>query len=360
MESYRNFYENDCTTLCTNLFRRSNVVDIKMVAEKAGVSASTVSRALSGNVVVSPETKERVLRAVKELNYQPNVLAKSLKEGRSKTIGLFLPNLHNLVFPAAIRGITEVVKRHGYALVLFNTDEDLGTEIFYIENLRRRLVDGFIFSTATSASTHILDLKKQGYPVVLMVRSFNNEIDTVVVDNFSGGYQATKFLLERGYRKIAIINGTLELELYRERFHGYQEALAEAGLAFNEKLAFHETKGWEDGYRAIMEILDRGELPEAVFATSDPKALGVIKALKERGLRVPEDVAVMGYDNLDVSELMDPPLTTMAQPFYEAGTRAAERLMKLINGKGRSKPVVEKLVPQLLIRQSVGTRKAVN
>lgn len=330
------------------------MVDIKMVAKKAGVSPSTVSRALSGNVVVSPETKKRVLQAVKELNYQPNVLAKSLKEGRSKTIGLFLPNLHSLVFPAAIRGITEVAKRNGYTLVLFNTDEDLETETFYIDNLRRRLVDGFIFSTATEDSTHILELKKRGYPVVLMIRSLNNEIDTVLIDNYSGGYQATKFLLERGYRKIAIINGTLKLELYRERFRGYQAALAEFGIALNEKLTFHETKGWEDGYRAISEILDQGEHPDAIFATSDPKALGVIKALKERGMKVPDDVAVIGYDNLDMSELMDPPLTTMAQPFYEAGTKAAERLMKLINSKRQTKPIIEKLVPQLLIRQSVG------
>lgn len=331
-------------------------VDIKIVAEKAGVSPSTVSRTLSGKVIVSPETKKRVLQAVKELNYQPNVLAQSLKEGRSKTIGLFFPNLHNLVFPAAIRGITEVAKRHGYILVLFNTDEDLATEVFYIENLRRRLVDGFIFSTATPASAHILELKKQGYPVVLMVRSLSNEIDTIVVDNYLGGYRATQFLLERGYRQIAIINGTLELELYRERFRGYREALAGAGLPFDEKLAVHNTGGWEDGYRAILEILDRGQVPEAVFATSDPKALGVIKALKERGLKVPEDVAVIGYDNLDVSELMDPALTTMAQPFYEVGTKAAERLMKLIEGKGRNKPVFEKLEPKLLIRQTVGFR----
>jgi LacI family transcriptional regulator len=333
-------------------------VDIKIVAEKAGVSPSTVSRALSGKVIVSPETKKRVLQAVKELNYQPNVLAKSLKEGRSKTIGLFLPNLHSLIFPAAIRGITEVAKRHGYTLVLFNTDEDLETEVFYIENLRRRLVDGYIFSTATAASHHILELKKQGYPVVLLVRSLNREIDTVVIDNFGGGYQATQFLLGRGYRKIAIINGTLNLELYRERFRGYREALAEAGVAFEERLSVHETVGWEDGYRAIMEILERGERPEAVFATSDPKALGVIKALKEKGLKVPDDVAVIGYDNLEMSELMDPPLTTMAQPFYEAGTKAAERLLKLIGGKGRSKPVIEKLEPQLFIRQTVGYRNS--
>lgn len=334
------------------------MVDIKMVAERAGVSASTVSRALSGKVVVSPETKKRVMQAAKELNYKPNVLAKSLKEGRSKTIGLFLPNLHNLIFPAAVRGITEVAKRHGYILVLLNTEEDLKIEKHYIENLRRRLVDGFIFSTATPTSSHLLELKKQGYPVVLMVRFLNNEIDTILIDNYTGGYQATNFLLERGYRKIAIINGSFELELYRERFRGYQTALAEFGVPLNKKLIYDNSKGWQDGYRAVMKMLDRGLMPEAVFATSDPKALGAIKAVKERGLKVPEDVAIIGYDNLDVSELMDPPLTTIAQPFYEAGTKAAERLMELIAKNGQVAAVVERLVPQLLIRQSVGTGKS--
>ena len=148
----------------------------------------------------------------------------------------------------------------------------------------------------------------------------------------------------------------LELDLYRQRFAGYQAALAEAGIAFDARLVVHEAKAWEDGYRAVHEIWDGGGRPDAIFATSDPKALGVVKALKERGLRVPEDVAVMGYDNLELSELMDPPLTTMAQPFYEAGTRAAERLFQLIDGKKKRKPIIEKLETTLLIRQSVGSR----
>ncbi|APC09003.1 LacI family DNA-binding transcriptional regulator [Neomoorella thermoacetica] len=329
------------------------MVNIKEVAERAGVSPSTVSRALSGRVAVSPETKEKVMRAVRELNYQPNALAKGLKEGRSKTIGLIIPNVRNLVFPAAIKGITDVAKKYGYTVILCNTDEDLETEKAYVDNLRKRLVDGLIFSTATAASTHILELKEKGFPVVLLIRHLKDKVDAVIVDNYQGGYEATRFLIQRGYRRIAFVNGTLDLDLYRQRFAGYQAALAEAGIAYHEELVVHGTRDWEDGYRAILTILERGQKPDAVFAASDPKALGVIKALKEKGLRVPEDVAVMGYDNLDMSELMDPPLTTMAQPFYEVGKRAAERLIKLINSKRKSRPVVEKLPAQLLVRASV-------
>lgn len=341
----------DCTKVCSK--GSSSMVNIKEVAERAGVSPSTVSRALSGRVAVSPETKEKVMRAVRELNYQPNALAKGLKEGRSRTIGLIIPNVRNLVFPAAIKGITDVAKKYGYTVILCNTDEDIETEKAYVDNLRKRLVDGLIFSTATAASTHILELKEQGFPVVLMIRHLEDKVDAVIVDNFRGGYEATKFLIERGYRRIAFVNGTLELDLYRQRFAGYQAALAEAGIAYNEDLVVHGTRDWEDGYRAILTILERGQRPDAVFAASDPKALGVIKALKAKGLRVPDDVAVMGYDNLDMSELMDPPLTTMAQPFYEVGQRAAERLIKLINSKRKNKPLVERLPAQLLVRSSV-------
>lgn len=327
---------------------------IKDVAKQAGVSPSTVSRALSGKVAVSPATKERVMRAVEALNYRPNVLAQGLKEGRSRTIGLIIPNIHHLVFPAAVRGVTDVAKKHGYTVVLCNTDEDLATERAFIESLSRRFVDGLIFSTATPQSTHLLALKEKGYPIVLMIRYLNDQIDTVMVDNFKGAYEATRFLISRGYRRIALVNGRLDLHLYRQRLAGYKAALEEAGLAFDERLVVNETVGWEDGYRAMHEIWARGMEPDAVFGTSDPKAMGVLKAVKERGLRVPEDVAVMGYDNLEMAELADPPLTTMAQPFYEVGRHAAERLVRLIESKRPLKPVIKKLEPKLLVRDSVG------
>ncbi len=334
------------------------MVNIKDVAAQAGVSTSTVSRALSGKTVVDPDTKKRVLQAVRDLNYQPNALAKGLKEGCTKTIGLVIPNLRNLLFPAAIRGITDVAKKHGYTLVLCNTDDDLEAEKLDVQNLRKRLVDGLIFSTATVASSYLLQLKENGYPIVLLIRHLDDALDSIIIDNYQGGYQATRFLLERGYRKIAIINGTMDLDLYRQRFAGYRAALAEMDIPFNDQLVVDDVIGWEDGCQAMLKLLDEGVMPDAVFGTSDPKAMGVIKALKERKLRVPEDVAVIGYDNLDMSQLLDPPLTTMSQPFYEAGSRAAERLIKLINNKVRSKPIVQKLQAELLVRQSVGYGKA--
>lgn len=329
------------------------MANIKDVADKAQVSTSTVSRVLSGRVLVSDETKEKVMQAVHDLNYKPNVLAQGLKEGRTRTIGLIIPNVSSLVFPSAIRGITEVAKKYNYTVILCNTDEDLATENSFVENLQKRFIDGFIFSTATEESSHILELKEKGFPVILLIRHLMGEIDAVIMDNFKGGYEATRFLIERGYRKIALINGTLKLDLYQQRFHGYLLALKEADISFDERMVIHDISGSEDGYKAMKELWNRGCQPDAVLGTSDPKALGIMKAVKERGFKIPGDIAVMGYDNLEVSEYTDPPLTTMAQPFYEAGCKAAERLIKMILGE-KDRPYIEKLDTKLIVRESVG------
>ncbi|KLU60663.1 HTH-type transcriptional regulator DegA [Peptococcaceae bacterium CEB3] len=330
------------------------MANIKDVALRAGVSPSTVSRTLSGKIPVDKETKEKVMQAVQELNYQPNVFAQGLKDGKSKTIGLIIPNVRNLVFPAAIRGITDVAKHYGYTMVLCNTDEDQETESFYVQSLRQRLVDGLIFSTATEKSEHILKLREEGFPIVLMIRHLGGTIDAVIADNFSGGYEGAKFLLSRGFRRIALINGTMGLDLYRQRYAGYKEALLEAGVVLDDRLVVHETGDWETAYEATGRLLTSGAKPDAIFATSDTKALGVMKALKERKLKVPEDISVLGYDDIETASLMDPPLSTVAQPFYEIGQRAAERLMKLIRSKRRPKPVLEKLPVRLVVRDSVG------
>lgn len=331
---------------------------IKDVAEKAGVSISTVSRALSGNVPVSPETKAKIFQAVEELNYRPNAVAQGLKNGKSRTIGLVIPNFRSLVFPIAIQGIAEVADRHGYTLILCNTEEDTAVERQYINNLRRRLIDGLIFTTATAESEHILQLKEEGFPVVLLLRQMEAApVDAVIADNFQGAYEGAGFLLDRGYRRIGFVNGTLKLDLYRQRFAGFKQALRDRGVSAEEALISHDAAGWEDGYRAMQRLLALPSPPEAVFATSDPKAFGVIKAIRERGLAIPEEIAVLGFDNLETAQLVSPPLTTIAQPFYEMGKRAGERLVRLMQGEDTALPIVEKLPVELVVRDSVGTRQ---
>lgn len=328
----------------------ANIID---VARQAGVSPSTVSRVLSGNAVVAPATKEKVLAAVRALGYQPNALAQGLKSGSIKTIGLVIPNVRNLVFPAAIRGIEDTAMQHGYAVVLCNTDEDPAKERFYVDGLRRRLVDGFIFSTARPGHEQYLALHREGFPVVSLIRNQGSEVDAVVLDNFAGGYLGTQYLLSRGLRRIAIINGNLEVLLYRQRFDGFRQALAEAGLAVDEKMVAYNADDWADGYKAMRAMLQHGCRPEAVFATSDPKAIGAMRAIKEAGLAIPGDISVLGFDDCDLAPLLDPPLTTVAQPFYDMGVKAATRLINIIEAPCRPQPRVEVLPARLVVRQSV-------
>ncbi|KYZ76958.1 LacI family transcriptional regulator [Anaerosporomusa subterranea] len=329
------------------------MVNIKEVAKQAGVSASTVSRVLTGNIPVAAETRQKVLDAVKDMNYQPNPLAQGLKGTRIKAIGLFIPNVRDLVFPAAVRGIEDTAKQHGYTVVLCNTDESIEKELSYIQNLRRRLINGFILSTARSNSPHLLALKEEKFPMVCLIRHLGEELDAVVLDNRDGAYQAVKYLVQRGHRKIVILNGNMEVYLYRERFAGYRQALEEAGIPLDKRLIFDNINGWDESGRVVRDMLNSGVRPDAIFGTSDPKAIGVLKAVKDCGFRVPDDISVIGFDDSDIAAFLDPPLTTVAQPFYEMGVKACEKLIRLIESKRRSRPKVEVLPARLVVRDSV-------
>ena len=330
------------------------MVNIKDVARQAGVSPSTGSRVLTGNIPVSPDARQKVLDTVKELNYQPNPLAQGLKGGRTKTIGLFIPNVRDLVFPAAIRGIEDTAKQYGYTVVLCNTDDSEEKELSYINSLRRRFINGFILSTARMGGEHLRKLQEEKFPVVCLIRYLGDEtIDAVVLDNFDGAYQAVRYLLQQNKRKIAIINGDTSVLLYQQRFAGYQKALEEAGIPLDPQFIFQNVKGWDDSGRVVTGMLASGVRPDAIFATSDPKAIGVLRAVKAFGLCVPDDISVIGFDDSDIAAYLDPPLTTVAQPFYDMGVRACEKLIRLIENKRRSRSKVEIFPAKLVIRDSV-------
>lgn len=329
------------------------MTDIREVAKRAGVSPSTVSRVVGGLVTVAPATKSKVIAAIAELNYRPNMVAQRLKGGSLKSIGLIIPNVRSLVFPAAIRGIEDVATSHGYIVVLCNTDEDPQQEKAYIEGLRSRFIDGFIFSTARPDYQNIKELQADNFPLVLLIRQMDNTADAVVVNNFDGAYQATKYMIGRGLKRIGLINGPMDIPLYQERFRGFSQALAEAGLPLLTDAVVHGVYGWEDGYQVTMDLLRKGIHVDSIFATSDPKALGVMRAVKDFGLNVPKDISVMGFDNSDIAPLLDPPLTTMDQPFYEMGAKACDSLIKIIEGTRASKPKVDVLPAELVIRGSV-------
>lgn len=332
------------------------MVVLKDVAEHAGVSASTVSRVLAGKSYVNEQTRQKVLEAIKLLDYRPNLLAQSLKMGTSTTIALLIPSIQNQMFPDIVRGAEDAARKAGYTVILCNTDEDIDVEKRYIENLRTRLVDGFLVASMTPASQHIRQLREDGCPVVLTSRALGDEIDAVVIDNEEAAYKATNYLVRTGHQRIAIALGRAELPIYQERFSGYKKALEAAGLSFDERLVIHETNGTNSFYSLIHSLLKSGVRPDAVFATSDPKAFVVMRALFDKGLRVPDDVSVIGLDNVEMSALIEPPLSTVGQPLYEIGKLAAQKLFSQIRYKEEHghlpPPHIDVLPTELIVRRS--------
>lgn len=336
-----------------------NVASIKDIAEAVGVSVSTVSRVINGKSYVNEQTRKKVMDAVQQAGYQPNILAKSLKMGRSNTICLVLPSIENLIFPAITRGVEEVARKYGYNVILCNTDEDEQTERAYIEKMKTYWIDGFILCSGNGTSSYAHDLRNEGIPVVKINRfteSDVNTVDTVAVNNFESAYTATKYLIRSGRRRIAIAQGSEDLYFYRERYKGYCQALQDFGIPFDEHLVLREINGTESFYQITKKAMQMDNPPDAFFATSDPKAFAILHALHEMKLRVPEDVAVMGFDNVSMSSMVEPPLSTISQPLREMGAVAAKSLIRQINYKIDNgvlpEPVSSILHTDLIIRRS--------
>ena len=335
------------------------MTNIKHVATLAGVSVSTVSRVLNGKSCVNEDTRLKVLEAVRQTDYRPNVLAKSLKLGRSNTICLMVPSIQNLIFPEIARGVEDVARRNGFTVVLCNTDEDPAVERAYIEKMKTRWIDGFVVCSTLESSEHIRALRSEGFPLVLVNRFEERDIgvmDTVSVNSYQAAYDAVQYLLRAGHRRIAIASGREELFLYRERLRGYAQALADAGIAYDEALVMRENGGSESFGRLTQEVMRLPQPPDAIFASSDPKAFVVMHALHDMGYRIPRDVAVLGFDNVSLSSMMEPPLSTVAQPLYEMGVMAAKNVLNQIRYKEKNgalpPPVRNVLGYDLIVRRS--------
>lgn len=330
------------------------MVTIKDVAKKAGVSISTVSRTLSGNIFVSDETKKKVLQVIEELDYTPNFFAKGLKEGKTGVIGLVIPNINNPIYPMVTKGIEDMARRKGYNVILCNTDERIDNEKKVIEILKKKWVDGIILASASRDPEYIHAVKEDiKIPMVLLVRSFKGKFDSIISNNFEASYEAVEYLIKRGHKKIAILNGDLEIELYRERFEGYKKAITDYDMELREERSFSCSFENKECYFKTLKLLKSGIDCDAIFATNDLRAIEAIKAIKDAGLKVPDNISVVGFDDIDISSMIDPPLTTVAQPFYQMGEVAVKRLVELIDSKGgKNKPKVTTLKSKLVVRGS--------
>jgi len=310
-------------------------ITIKDIAKALNLSTSTVSRALRGSYEINTETKKMVLEYAEKMNYHPNPIALSLKENRSKAIGVIVPEIANNFFSQAINGIEAVAYDRGYHVVIFQSHESYERERSNIQHLVGRKVDGVLISLSgqTTEVEHLQEIQKRGVPLVVFDRISNDIISNkVIADNFQGAYEATEHLILSGRKRIAHITSPSLLYTTNERLEGYKAALAKYDIPFNESLVRYCGFEPEDAKQVIFEILET-QKPDAIFTASDRLALDSFAAVKAKGIQIPEQVAFIGFTNLGVAHLLDPPLSTIVQPAFAIGKTAAEMLLDTIENK---------------------------
>jgi len=334
---------------------------IKDIAAAAGVSPTAVSMALNNRPRISEETRKRILRIAKGLKYQPNFLARSLVIKRSHTVGLIITTIMNPFYPELAKGIEDKARELGYNIILCSTNYDLGLEKYDINLLRSKGVDGIIFSSVEINDPNIRPLVEDRFPFILVNRRIfhrvlDKKIDYIVLDNFSGGYMAMEHLFKLGHRRIGIIAGALNISTAAERTNGAKKLLSDHGLKFDPNLIIECNFSKDLAYQATKKLLSVKTPPTAIFAENDYMALGAREAILEGGLRIPEDMALVGFDDIAAAALRGVEITTISQKKYEMGSLAVKILIDKIEKE--SPPMVNQIMlePELIIRKSCGYR----
>ncbi|MFC0629161.1 LacI family DNA-binding transcriptional regulator [Kribbella deserti] len=305
------------------------------VARRSGVSPATVSRVLSGRRNVDPALAEKVQAAVAELGYRPNGVARNLRRSSTNLWAAVISDIENPFFTSLVRGLEDVAQTEGYHVVLCNSDEDPAKEAAYASAVLTEQMAGVVISPSSTADG-VLQLHEAKTPMVLIDRKVAGvEADSVLVDNEHGATEAVRHLLDGGYRRIACITGPPQVSTAMDRLAGYRAALSGAGVSYDADLVRHADFREAGGFAAMASLLGLAEPPEALFVTNNLMTVGALECLAERGLRAPDDIAVVGFDDLPWANLVVPPLTTVAQPTYELGRRAGVLLRERIADPSR-------------------------
>ncbi|MGB9679586.1 MAG: LacI family DNA-binding transcriptional regulator [Minisyncoccia bacterium] len=307
------------------------------VAKLAGVSIATVSRVLNNSPFASEKAKEKVLKAAQELGYKPSMPARSLAMKKTNTIGLIVPDISNPYYAEVVRGIEDVCNIYNYNITLCNADNKREKEFKYIEMLRSRWADGIICHCDYFSKEHYDIFTSKKIKVVLAGRTTKFDVPYVGIDNFKAAYEAVEYLISLGHEKIGIIHGPLDSMFETidsvDRLRGYKQALLDNGIKINEDFIKEANFKYKEAYLVSKEMLKNEQKLTAIFAISDIMAMGAINAIFDSGLSCPEDVSVIGFDNIDLSEATRPALTTVSQPMYEIGAFAARLLIKFLDGE---------------------------
>jgi len=331
------------------------VMTIKDVAREAGVSVGTASQALRDSPAVRESTRRRVLAVAKRLRYHPSALARGLVTRRTHTVGLLISDIANPFFIRAVRAVEDVAQEKGYNVILCNTDEDPAKETQYLRVLVEKRVDGIILATTAGSLTAVRDVRWRRIPLVLFDRELPGVTANLVkVDGVLGGRLATEHLLALGHRRIAIIHGPMMRSTGTERLQGYLLALRDAGVRPDPALIREGNFKQDSGRDLARRFLDLSPPPTALFCTNNLMTVGALQALGERGVRIPSELSLVGYDDMEWWTLTHPPLTTVGQPVYDLGSEAMRLLLEDIEAKDRRRPRRVVLKPELLVRKSCG------
>ena len=330
---------------------------IRDVSDRAGVSTATVSRVLAGLGGASDATARRIVQIVSEIGYQPNRMARGLRATRSKLVGVVIPDLQNPFFTGIVGGMEDVLHQEGFTLILSNSDESLERERRELQTLRGERVSGTLLIPCRSIAPHYRDLANPEMPVVTIDRVLEElDIDCVTSANEAGARKAVAHLVHHGYSSVGLVNGPDHFGVVRERESGYRLALRAAGIEPRPAWMSSGDFRIEGGYEAARAILSQPERPRALFVANFLMALGALQAIRELGLQIPQDVALMTFDDMPWGASMNPPLSTVAQPVRELGRTAAALLLERLADPSRAARKIV-LETELVLRESCGTRK---
>lgn len=334
---------------------RSSQVTIKDIARILGISPSTVSRALKDHPDINIDTKRAVNELASKLKYHPNAVALSLKNSRSYTIGVIIPEIVHYFFSSVISGIEDVASRKGYTVIFCQSNESYEREVANARTLLSHRVDGVLVSVSKETKTfdHLVELQEGGVPLVFFDRiapDFN--ADQVIIDDMEASYKATRHLIESGRTRIAHFAGPQNLVIGRDRLQGYLNALTEASLPIDNRLII-EADTYEKARNAVIEMIEQGTVPDGIFAVNDLTAIGAMQTIQKKGYLIPEDISIVGFSDGRFSGITDPNLTSVDQHGYEMGTTAAEMLFdRILSSEAVYIPEKKVLSADLIIRGS--------
>lgn len=333
---------------------RNPQATIRDIAIKLNISISTVSRALRGAPDVNPETKKAVMEMAEKLNYEPNRIAQSLRIKQTKTVGVIVPEINMHFFSSAISGIQEYCAEHDYSIMICQSMESVKTEKSNIHMLVANRVDGLLISLSreTENLDHLKQLVNKNIPIVLFDRvSDDLDVSKVVVDDHDGAYKAVMHLIKTGCKRIAYLGGPENLYVSKQRERGYLDALRDNNIAVNENLMVHCHDFHEEVVNGLHRLLDVSPPIDAIFCMNDPIAIKSIQVLKERKIKIPEEISIIGFTNEPVSSLIEPSLTTVSQPSHAMGKTAAQVFIDQLMNED-TQPVTKVLKTELIVRNS--------